>query len=709
MATKNLDYQIRWLTDQSSLNKTVQDAKRLETVVDTGFDQLVNSARRGELSIDELRLALRQVGSEEDEIDKITASLKEADAAAKQLASDTEGGLITASGRSLLRGEREESRFQSFALGTFGDIPGIGGSEAFGAASGVFQLVDALPNLDFAAKSVVASIKENIAQIGLPGVGLIGGLGLVAIGFKLLTDEANKNYEATIKLLDAQAQYFRLIQTGTTQTIAEQRAALEDQLSAARGNRDLLQAQSDAVNAALRERFGDGQILNEVAISFGLIGGEVKGLRGELTDANAEVAGLEKQLRDLGVASNSAEVAANSLAAAQKAYSDFLADQRVQTANNILAVDQMTAAERRLREERVRRDLELLQNQFNDLSLPAASRLALGVQFNALNNELMILANVTDTYADQLEREKAAKEAIEEADEQRIQAITDQTDAYFDALQEEGEIRDKISAINQKIADIQSETAQKVLQIEAEREERIAQITAEHTDKIGDITAEGEEKRRDIIADSAAKIEKIQRDSGRKIQNAIAARDALAAFQAALEANQQIQDEKDAAGKALLEQDKAQAKALDSQKKSYDKAIQAQNAAADKSIRAAQDAANRALQTQYAYLNAEQVALQNQQIALFNIALYGSSGQRIIHDQMWQDLNAIAVTWAANTVNSLQGIFGAVFGGGGSGGSSGNGFLGPNGVGFGASQQQFNRNFDRRYNETLTAGRELIA
>lgn len=706
MANKNLDYTIRWQTDQAALNKTLQDAKRLDTTIDSGVDQFVAMAKRGELSMDQLRAALRDVARVGDaEIDKITQSLKEADAAAKQLQDTSETGLITASGRALLKGEREEGRFQSFALGTLGNIPGVGGSDAFGAASAVFDLVDALPNLQFALQAVKASVIENVAAIGATGVGLVGVLGIGALALKVITDAEAARAEAARK---AAAQLLSTAQQvaggATSADFRDQNTGLERQRTVLQEGQAALEDYRESIRLA-NDSYGRGITTSEeyrnalAAINASLhdATGGVLGLKDGVGQSVSQVGDFNGVLdaNQKNIDAVTSAIAANNIALVSQAVEENDAaarraerDQRlIASEQAYLAADQMTADQRQKHVDEIQKEIDSYQFLIDNGNLTAATTNELIDRIRNLNVEQTAYKNTVQSTADVL----AAAEAA-------TKAVNDQTDAYSDALKEEGEIRDEIAAINRKIADIQLATAEKVLAIETERDERLAQITSEYADKRGELTADGEEKRQQIIADSNEKIAKIQRDSGRKLFNLVAQRDALAYYLESIQAAQQIKDEQDAASKSLEQQKKAEDKSFAQAQKAYDKSIQQQIAAADKSIRAQYDAANRQLQLQYSAQQAQQVALENLQISLQNIALYGSNGQRVIHTQMWNDLASFAYTGAQNVV----GMFMAGLTGGGS--SQFPTLTSTYGAAIPTTQQAFDRQFDRRMAETLGIG-----
>ncbi|MFN8452031.1 MAG: hypothetical protein U0521_26415 [Anaerolineae bacterium] len=232
-----------------------------------------------------------------------------------------------------------------------------------------------------------------------------------------------------------------------------------------------------------------------------------------------------------------------------------------------------------------------------------------------------------------------------------LQALEDaqsqQTDNYFDALAKEGQIRDKIAEIRADIAQIQAESADK-----------IAGVLADSADKQVEVEADAAERRAEIIADSKETILRIERGLARSELNARRERDVAAAIAAREKAADDLDDQKRRDEKALGQVEKNLQKQEEAIRKGQEKQIAAIVAGTQTQLNARVNA-----------LNTETNALNNVMYAQQQIALTGSNNQRIIHTQMWQDVNAIAVTWAANTVNTLRSIFSQVVGAGGSGSS----------------------------------------
>lgn len=622
MAQKDLEYRIKWLTDTASLQATIQGAQKVENTIETGFQQIVSAARKGELSIKEVRQALRQVGASDNEINAIVGTLRAADQQADELAESVERvdrALDKAGSRRINLGGALDS---TDTLGRVGGqiFSGLGNSEAANVAGLVGDVAGSFTTLNPI----------------LAGTVLVGGA--VSLIFADIQRKLEEAKEAGQEYIDSQTQVNDLISGGATSDDIQKRIGdIEGQRAGLQESLDLLQGYQDKL-IDTRDKFsGDGiggQLIATAAIydeleaaTGGYIGSQAE-LSAAIEEAQQRIDATTGPLALLNIALDNNATAANDAVAAAETFKERFAD-----------------------------GIRGLAGDVEDFFSRAA-----------------------DAYAAGQER------------------LSEQTDAYVDALKEEGEIRDKIAKITRQIADIQLETATKVLAIETERDERLAQLASEYGDKIGELTADGEEKRQQIIADSNDRIAKIQAASGVKLRNLVAQRDALAHFLEAQQATQQIQDEKDNAAKSLIEQEKAQTKQLDSQKKAYDKSLQAQNAAADKSIRAQYDASNRQLQTLFQQYNAEQVALDNLQVSLQNIALYGSNGQRVIHTQMWNDLASVAVVGAQNLVGAITGIFA------GGGSSQFPTLTSTYGAAIPSTQQSFDRQFDRRMAETLGIG-----
>ena len=625
---KQLDYVISWQTDTAALNRTLQDAKRVETAVETGYEQIISAAKRGELSVNEMRLALQAVGQSDTQIDQVAASLRAADQQAEALADSAnrvDDALDRASTRRVNFGNALEGADR---LGSVGSqvFSGLGNSQLANLAGLVGDVAGSFTTLN----PIIA------------GTVLVGGAASLVFGELSRNIEAAK--DAAIANADLQEQNALLIASGATSN------DVRDQLRNAEATKAYLDSQLAYLNeleAAGLAVSSSGEPLEKIDAALGHIFDEFNRVTGLDVDWVGDM--------QVGI--------------------DALTAKSTQYGNQILNLN------------------DLLTSGALDVNTAAA---AFETFKDGLADGIRGLGSDVQDFFSQ------AAEAYAKGQEQ----LSQQTDQYFAALADEEKIRDRIADLNQQIAAVQLETAEKLLQLEQDRDERIAQIEADYVDKRGELTAEGEEKRQQIIADSNEKIARIQRDSGRKLFTLMAQRDALAYYLEAQQSAQQIKDEQDNAAKALEQQKKAEDKALAQAQKAYEKQLATAQSGYEKQVRALQDASSRQLNTLYQRINTEQVALQNLQIALQSIALYGSNQQRVIHTQMWQDVNYIAVSWASNTVNTLLSIFGNSGGNSGGGGGGGGG----TGGGFGISQAAaFNRQFDRRLNQTLRGGRELIA
>lgn len=534
---------------------------------------------------------------------------------------------------------------------------------------------------------------QGVTQIAsIVGLGVeLGALGLVAGGaaivLKQLTAEQERQTKVYEARLDVERSVARDVADLTTQEVQDRLRAAQQRLEI---DRDVANQQTANSLLYFNSLIGDGLRMQGAIVGLDATYNAFQGALAKNAVAiaadEAEIAALTNALAEGKTAAANARAAEELLAKQRAEFSTYVAgivkiETDAQTRQFALRVeiDQLTAEQREEKLAQDQRELDLINNRLRQGNLTIEAEANLRERQGELTEAILFTSEVTDTYADQQARLAA-----------NIQAVTDQTDAYFAALKSEETIRDRIADINSKIADIQLDRDTKILELERDRDERIAQIVAEGGDRRGEITADGEERRRDIIADSAEKIARITRDSGRALYNLVAQRDALGHALEKLRAADALADEKTAQGKSLDQQKKGESKALDQQGKAQDKQLDQARRGFERSQQAAFDNANRQLTSQFRAYEQERVALVNQQIATQSIANWGSNGRRIIETQLWQDINAVAVTWAANTVNSLRSILGVGGGSGGSGGGSGV-------IGI----AQFNRQFDRRFAQTI--------
>lgn len=209
-----------------------------------------------------------------------------------------------------------------------------------------------------------------------------------------------------------------------------------------------------------------------------------------------------------------------------------------------------------------------------------------------------------------------------------------QTDNYFDAITKEIKARENIAAIAEQIATVRSDA-----------EASISDLLQASAEKRIDIEANAAERRDQIVSDSRDNLLKIERDLGRSLLNARRDRDVDAAIRAREQAGDQIDDQAKRDEKAQQQLEKTLAQ--------QERAIQTSQ---DKQIASILSGEQRKIATLQQSIAVEQAVVQNARYAQEQIALYGSGNLVTIHTQMWQDVNAVAVTWAANTANTVRSI-----------------------------------------------------
>ena len=468
------------------------------------------------------------------------------------------------------------------------------------------------------AVSAVSSILGLTAALG--PLGAAAGVGVVALN--AVTQAEQQRAEAAKNTADLLIDIY----TGAGDATTESLNAQIETLQAQRGQ--LEQAK---------------QNLKESADQFGYVNlfGETVAVQPVIDQTQAAIDDLSMKLVALGAQANTEAVKANDAAAATEEFAKQLEDATAKTTQAQLAeaqravqIQQMTKEERDKEVASIAEEITVLENYINTHALTEESYSSLSAQLDQLRTRTDELTGTTLTYADVLAQVEAQQKAV-----------SDQTDNYFDALKREGEIRDKIAAIRADIA-----------QIEADAQTKIGEVYQESADKRIEIEDDAAERREEIAADSADAILRIQRDLGRSEKNARRERDVAAAIAAREKAQDDLDDQK-----------KRDDKALGQVEKNLQKQEEAIRKGQEKQIAAIVAGTQSQLNTRITALNYETKVLEYVQLAQEQIALTSANGQIRIHTQMWQDVNAAAVTWAANTVNTVRSIFGLGSGGSGSG------------------------------------------
>lgn len=461
------------------------------------------------------------------------------------------------------------------------------------------------------AVSAVSSILGLTAALG--PLGAVAGTGVVAI--KAVTDAEVARAEAAKNTADAINEIYGGAVGQTTEAINQQLASLSSQRASLEQGRDFLKS----LQGEADQNFG-----------FVNITGTSVRLSDVLTENATAIEDVNKQIVIHTAQLNTEAVAQADAAVSAQLFADQLAEATEKTTQSQLGAAQRAVEIQRMtteqRDEEVRsisEEITVLQNYIDTHALTEDAYNDLSDQLDVLQTRTEELTGTTITYADVLEQEARQKERL-----------TTHTDNYFDALAREGEIRGRIAEITQQLATNQAEyTAESLKLIET------------YNAQIAEIEASAGERRAEISGDAQDRIQDIEASAAIDRSKAIARLDA----EALRRANQQEVEQKKRA-------DKSEDKQLDSLERALEKQLRT-NESGYRDRQYALSAANQkeftALQSKY---QQEQVALTNTIFAEQQIALSGAGNQRIIHTQLWQDLNNIAVTWMANTVNTVRSI-----------------------------------------------------
>lgn len=441
--------------------------------------------------------------------------------------------------------------------------------------------------------------------------------------FTLLVEGTSASVQAAIDAKRVQVEIARLtyeelnrvVETGYQQ-VAGQLGVFTDtflELTNAGGARELRTRRDEALQQYQQESF---------------LLGRIETLLGDETIARNDAAAATEQT--IEAERNLADERRNAFVEEARRAGQVLADQ----ANNRLEVDRLTAEQRQARAAEIQRQIELLsadRQSYLAQQTTAGGQAAylLGQQISDLEEELIVVTDTTQTYADTLAQEEARKKAL-----------SDQTTTYLDAVTAEVEAQQAAFKARQEYAQAAAEGAAKERELATETVLKREEIITESRDRLTDIEDKGAKERARIV-----------RDFNRTYTSAVGERDALAGKNAKNAAADRLTDQQEGYDEQLRTQNKAldkQLKALDrSYNDQYARLVQGLNA----ELATRQQAINRAVTD---VVNAE-----NYKAA---VAMNAAGTQRSIHEYMWGQLNQTAVAWASNTVNSVRGIMGAYTG-----------------------------------------------
>lgn len=440
----------------------------------------------------------------------------------------------------------------------------------------VRQGLIALPGVGFQSPVTVGvrGAELAVSQLGL-GVGALGALGLAAaatvVVFNALTAETERVQQATKARLDVEKQVRESVIEATRQEALLQRERASQQLSFEQAELDRLKnvrvdlTPVEAILAATSQTV------------FYLTQGA-----GELRAYNEQMSEQELAV----VAAQSALDAWNGLIGENATLTSDIVD----NANRQLELDRLTSDERQRRMEQDERDVAILSALADQAGVGSAAYNLLHIQIDALIKDITDLSNVSVSYADIL----AAEEQQRKNAEQTLKDLNE-------AMQREAEARQDLIDIEQKAIDAQREAASKLQDALDDANEKRANSEADAEERRREIAADGAERRERIEADDAERRAEILKRFNRDYTNAVAERDALAAYKA-----KQTRDDE------LDKQDKAHKKQLDELEKQLDKQYKAVQKSLDKQLRTIQDNYDRQVREIQQSLDKQLQALQKE-------------------------------------------------------------------------------------------------
>lgn len=465
----------------------------------------------------------------------------------------------------------------------------------------------------------VARTTADLAQL----FSVVGPLGVVAAGAAVGVDQLNRQLEGSKTLLenalDAGDRYYNAILSFTTDAALQEFGDQEARLYYLRQQRDEVQGAIDAAWAQGVEDLTDP--LTRIATAFGVF--PIGQLETQLKELNGEINRTEQYTTRLAQGINEGAFAYQDgiQAAADAALAEAeLAKERERalsvTISAALETERLTAEERQARVESIDREIAILSRY-------AAQSADVQRQIEDLTTTKIILTEVTRSLADEL-----AEEA------ERQEALATQAGNYFDALEREGEIREKIADTIAKTNAANADYIARLEELEIEEGERRAEAIAEAADE-----------RLELEQDTADRLLEIQRKQTIDETRARGERDALTAYFAredALEAARKEQSERD---KRLRRLETDLGKEFQQVERYYDKRELEAQQRLDREIAT--------MQQTNARLQGDLINAQNAQL---QIAQYGSNGLLQIEQNFWNQRAAIAnsaMNYAAyNAVNT---------------------------------------------------------
>jgi hypothetical protein len=515
----------------------------------------------------------------------------------------------------------------------------------------------------------------GLTTVALGGIVAVAALVTVAIG-SIISAE-NERIEAAKKNADQLKSLAERVSSGaTSQDVLQRSRELEQQRDLLVQGQDSLKGYQVALDG-VNDAYENGRIspdqyraaltdlnasLNDAtggALGFKDGVGQEIATRGDLNaavEANQKnIAAVTGELAVNNIALNSQEIAANNAAAALQ----LLTETQLEAADLTLEIDRLTTEEREKRAAQVARDIEILFNLQQSGEVTGDAMLALSDQITELGNEYAQLTSTTSTYADELEREAAAK-----------QAVTDAYDNYNELLDQEADAREDLADVQAKVAGIV-----------AKREEDIADLREDIADRSAQREEDLGERRLEIAENSADRIAKIERDAARSLQTAIGERDAYGFKQAEQRRADALEDQAEADEKQLDNLAKQQAKAAKVEADGMEKRIQRLIRDTGRQIDIEQGKARILENVISTSITSQAFLTQHGFNAITNIWAQGMTQLTVLTNQAFNNMSGNRLVGGGSQFPQVQGY----------------GVMGTNS----STQAAFNQRFDARLNQAL--------
>lgn len=608
---------------EAALNKTTKVTRTVESAAEGLNAEFARLARAK--SIDKIEAAAISAGKKTDDW---YASLKMvSEELAKIGATDAE---LTSVGNTIGRAAAGEGggRRQAGSLGRLGRevkaLPAI-------AISGNLS-TDAIGKILYTADAGLSALGATAAQVGAASAIAAPALIGVVVAMASYNKQIELQKAALTGALSAQDRYYTALGNFSSEQAAKE---LETETRRLENLRQQRAETQNALDSAFRQ--AQAAFTDPVARALDA-GGQLPTaqLRDQLKELDAQIAStagyttrLGDGIRNLEFASRDAADAVADAIAQQEKFQQIQTRVQLNEVQLQVRASQMTADARAKRQTEIQAEISILEQARSSTTLTWQAQSELNAQITALRTESEILRRTFSSTAD------AAAELAS-----RTAAIEEQTTNYFKATEATTKAQEALTKAQQDAQKVYDDYMAKSLEISTQTAEKEREILADGGDKRADI----ERRTQDAIA-------KTMRDYGREQFNAVAERDALAAYQAKQRAEDQQSDEQKARADAIKEQEKAQAKALASLQSS----VNQQTRTLETSYRNQQAlAANAALRAQ--------IDLQNAKASEIAIAANGANGMRSIHSFMWGELTTVAVNGVQAILTQTRRLVGGMGG-----------------------------------------------